>query len=255
MALATDTTLEVTPSPERPLRTSQAFGVDRWIFVFTAASLIATVLVGFIPDSFVKAAAIEAGKRPPFPLILHVHAVLMGSFLLLLLTQTVLVAAGRRDLHMKLGIAAASVAVAIIITGFALVPAMYSNVPIQDNILLLQLRAGLLFSVFLGIALRARALDAGLHKRMMFLAITAVLGAAIVRIKWLPTTFPANAITLDLYTLVPLAPMLFWDVLCNRGLHRAYLVWAAFYLPVTGIVYAVWDKPWWHATAHHLMGY
>ena len=59
--------------------------IDRWIYVFTAASFIGIVLAGFVPDSLGKVAAIQAGQRPPFPLILHVHAVLMGSFLLLLL--------------------------------------------------------------------------------------------------------------------------------------------------------------------------
>ena len=38
----------------------------------------------------------KAGARPPFPPMLHVHAVLMGSFLLLLLAQTVLMATGRK---------------------------------------------------------------------------------------------------------------------------------------------------------------
>jgi len=41
--------------------------IDRWIYVFTAASLIAIVFWGFIPDSFAKIAAIDAGRRAPFP--------------------------------------------------------------------------------------------------------------------------------------------------------------------------------------------
>ena len=98
---------------------------------------------------------------------------------------------------------------------------MYRNTPVQDDILLLQLRAGFLFAIFMWIALRARTRDAGLHKRMMFLAITAAMGAAIVRIRWLPTTFPNSTLTLDLFSLVPLAPMLVWDLVRNRDLHRA----------------------------------
>src|ERR1700750_2077845 len=53
--------------------------IDRWIYVFTAASFIAIVLAGFVPDSFAKVAAIQAGQRPPFPFVLHIHAVLLGS--------------------------------------------------------------------------------------------------------------------------------------------------------------------------------
>src|SRR5437868_6132230 len=84
------------------------------------------------------------------------------------------------------------------------------------------------FAIFMWIALRARTRDAGLHKRMMFLAITAAMGAAIVRIRWLPTTFPNSTLTLDVFSLLPLAPMLVWDLVRNRDLHRAYLIWAAF---------------------------
>src|SRR5215469_15947155 len=102
--------------------------IDRWIYVFTAASFIAIVLAGFIPDSFAKVAAINAGQRPPFPLVLHVHAVLMASFLLLLLGQTVLVATGRRAWHMQLGLAAMILTPVIVVTGFILAPTIYHSV-------------------------------------------------------------------------------------------------------------------------------
>jgi hypothetical protein len=40
----------------------------------------------------------------------------------------------------------------------------------------------------------------------------------------------------------------------NRGLHRAYLLFAGLYVPLTAGVYSVWETPWWHATAHQIMG-
>jgi hypothetical protein len=81
-----------------------------------------------------------------------------------------------------------------------------------------------------------------------------VLGAAIVRIHWLPTTFPGNGISLDFFTLLPLAPMFIWDLARNRRLHRAYVIWGMLFIPATAVVYALWDNPWWHATAHRMMG-
>jgi hypothetical protein len=247
--------------------------IDRWIYVFTAASFIAIVLAGFIPDSLAKVAAINAGHRPPFPVVLHVHAVLMGSFLLLLLGQTVLVATGRRAWHMQLGIAAMVLTPMIVITGFILVPTIYHSVwnaahvalppvkerlqgalPILEDILLVQIRAGILFSLFMWIALRSRTRDPGLHKRMILLAVTALLGAAIDRIDWLPSTMPGNPVTMDLFTVLAFSPMFIWDLVRNRGIHRAYLIWVAFYLPVSAVVYAIWDTPFWHATARHIMG-
>src|SRR5690348_7833571 len=104
MAIAIDASEETAFPRDHLSGTARANVIDRWIYVFTAASLIAIVLAGFVPDSLSKIAAIQAGQRPPFPLVLHVHAVLMGCFLLLLLGQTILMATGKRSGHMQLGI-------------------------------------------------------------------------------------------------------------------------------------------------------
>ena len=253
--------------------TPRAGTIDRWIYVFTAASFIVITLIGFIPDSLMKIAAVQAGERPPFPLILHMHAVLMGSFLMLLLAQTTLMATGRGDLHRRLGIAAFAVATALVVVGFILVPTMYhytwnaaqtappeTRVKLQqiilrrDNILLGQLRIGLLFPLFLLIGLRARGRNAGLHKRMMILATGITMGASIDRITWLPTTQPASRLATDLYILLALSPIFLWDVARNRAVHPAYLIWLGVTLPVTLAIYEVWDTAWWHSMAPRLMG-
>ncbi|MEO5611569.1 MAG: hypothetical protein ABIT68_02215 [Sphingomicrobium sp.] len=253
--------------------TPRAHVIDRWIFVFMAAWFIAIVLTGFIPDSIMKIGMVRAGARPPFPPVLHMHAVLMGSFLLLLLTQTTLMATGRRALHMKLGIAGVILAVALVTVGFVLAPTMYHEtwnalqsapaagraklqevVAIKENILLLQLRIGILFPLFLAIGIRARNGNAGLHKRMMILATVMALPAGIDRIAWLPTTIPASPLSVDLYTILAISPMLVWDVVRNHSVHRAYWIWFAVTLPVAVVVNLLWDTPAWHATARQIMG-
>jgi len=254
MAMALDTSEATAFSQDHLSGSSRTHMIDRWIYVFTAASLIAIVFAGFIPDSLAKVAAVDAGRRLPFPLILHLHAVLMGSFLLLLLAQTVLVATGRRSGHMQLGVAAMVLAPAIVITGFILVPTMYRGTPAQDNILLIQLRAGLLFSICMWVALRSRTRNSGVHKRLIILAIAAALPAAFDRMHWLPTTMPNHPLGADLYTILAFSPMFIWDLMRNRSLHRAYLIWGALFISVTAVVYSLWNTPWWHATAHHIMG-
>ena len=253
--------------------TPRAHAVDRWIYVFTAASFIAIVLAGFIPSSLEKVAAVQAGLRPPFPLVLHVHAILMGSFLLLLLAQTTLVATGRCDLHRRLGLLSMVVAPALVVAGFILVPTTYHGIwnaalaappgareQLQqltlrlDNIMLLQLRIGILFSLFLIIALRARGKDAGLHKRMMILATAIALPAGIDRIPWLPSTLPGSPLSADLYVLLAVSPMFVWDVVRNRGVHKAYWIWLGIALPFAVLVHGLWDSEWWHASARQLMG-
>ena len=253
--------------------TPRAHAIDRWIFVFMAVWFIAIVLTGFIPDSIMKVGMVRAGARPPFPPVLHMHAVLMGSFLLLLLTQTWLMATGRRALHMKFGIAGVILAAALVAVGFVLAPTMYHEtwnalqsappnaraklqeaVSIKEDILLLQMRIGILFPLFLAIGIRARNGNAGLHKRMMILATVMALPAGIDRIAWLPSTIPASPLSVDLYTVLAISPMLVWDVVRNRSVHRAYWIWFAVTIPFAVVVNLLWDTPAWHATARQIMG-
>ena len=262
-----------TPRPDVLSGTPRAHALDRWIFVFMAAWFIAIVLTGFIPDSIMKVGMVQAGQRPPFPLVMHMHAVLMGTFLLLLLAQTTLMATGRREYHMRLGVAAFVVAPALVVVGLILAPTMYYEtwnalqsappaareklqgvVSLKENILLAQLRIGLLFPLFLIIGLRARGKNDGLHKRMMILAPAVALPAAIDRIDWLPTTFPTSLVTTDLYVVLAVAPMFAWDVIRNRRIHEAYWIWIAVYLPFSVLVNSLWGTPWWHATARQILG-
>jgi len=255
--------------------TPRAHSVDRWIYVFTAASFVVIVLAGFIPSSLAKIAAVQAGERPPFPLLMHMHAVLMGSFLILLLAQTTLVAVGRCDLHRRLGLLSLVLAPALVIVGFLLIKANFDSLwaALQtappgaareklegalhhtNNIKLLQLRIGILFPLFLVIALRARGRNAGLHKRMMILATAMTLPAGIDRIPWLPTTLPASPIGPDFWTLVAVSPMFVWDVLRNRRVHRAYWIWLAVNVPFAIAVHGLWNSQGWHAFVPRMMGY
>jgi hypothetical protein len=257
--------------PDALSGTPRAHAIDRWIYVFMSAWFIVIVLVGFIPDAMMKVAMVKAGARPPFPPILHIHAALMGSFLLLLLAQTWLMATGRRALHMQLGVLGMVLAAALVVVGFILAPTMYYQVwgganfgpppvraalapvlPILENILLLQIAAGIMFALFITIALSARARDAGLHKRMVVLAIAVPLGAAIDRMNWLPST-AASPLSTDLYVLLAVSPMFIWDVIRNRRVHEAYLIWLPVFVVVSATVDLLWDKPWWHATAKAIM--
>ena len=253
--------------------TPRAHAIDRWIFVAMAGWFIAIVLTGFVPDSIMKVGMVRAGARPPFPLVLHMHAVVMGSFLLTLFAQSWLMATGRREYHMRLGVLGFGLAALLVAVGLILVPTIYhqvwqgahfgpppirerllERVPELDDIMLMQIQVGLLFPLFLGIAFRARGRNVGLHKRMMFLATAIPLAAGIVRITALPQTMPASPLSLQLYVLLAVSPMFAWDVLRNRRVHEAYWIWLAIYVPTAVVINVLWDTPGWHATARAIMG-
>jgi hypothetical protein len=162
---------------------------------------------------------------------------------------------------------------ALVVVGLVLVPTMYHQVwgmaqsaPADvrpmieqglrefDNIMLVQMRVGILFPIFLAIALAARKTDPGLHKRMMFLAVAIALPAAFDRMSFLPTSLPGSALTLELYPLLAIAPMFVWDLVRTGKVHRAYVIWVLVSLPAAILVHTLWDSAWWHATVRQLMG-
>src|SRR5206468_4512823 len=104
--------------------------------------------------------------------------------------------------------------------------------PILENILLLQIAAGTMFALFIAIGLAARNRDAGLHKRMVILAIAVPLGAAIDRMNWLPSTMPASPLATYFYVLAAIAPMFVWDVIRNRRGNEAYWIWFPVFVAV-----------------------
>ena len=247
--------------------------VNRWIYVFMAGLFIATVFAGFIPDSVAKLEDIAAAKRPPFPPILHVHAILMGSWLTLLLAQAILMATGRPAIHKQLGLLAMVLAPAMVVAGFLLIPAMDGQIidgirhgppqvatqlrtilPIVLNIMLIQIRIGLIFAILVTIGLSARRYDPELHKRLMFLATAAALPAATDRIPWLPSTLPGSAVTAELWPLLVISPLFFWDLFRLRRVHRAYWIWFAVLLIPAIAMHLLWGTAWWQRTAHALLG-
>lgn len=238
-----------------------------------AALFLVSTLVGFIPDSLMKIELIKAGQRPPFPPILHVHAVLMGCWLLLLLAQTTLMATGRSGPHKQLGIASMVLAPVIVITGIFLIPTIFGQVwafahapppgleavakgvlAAVSNIMLVQIRIGFVFAITVWLALRARRGDPGLHKRLMVLATLSPLPAAIDRMTFLPTTLPASPASIDLYLLLWMSPMFLWDLFRLGRVHRAYLVWLGVSLPFAVATHILWGTAWWQETAPRIAG-
>lgn len=247
--------------------------IDQWIYVLMAALLAVTVLAGFIPDSFDKIAAIEAGERPPFSVYSHLHALSMGAWMLLLLSQSTLMATGNRNYHFQLGIAGFLLAPMMIISGILLVPQRHellwdawalagpetkaqleATIWRVNNIALIQLRAGILFGAFVAIALFVRKRDSGQHKRMLVLATLVPMGAALSRIPWLPQSFENGPVTNDIYALILASPLFLWDLHRHRRVHKAYLIAGIPWIAASALVYAVWNEPWWQELVPRLMG-
>jgi hypothetical protein len=271
--MATSAAIVDGPAPEAGSRRIAGL-IDRWIYVGMAGMMIAVALLGFIPDSIDLISGVNAGTAPPLPPILHVHALLMGSWLLLLLTQATLMATGRKSLHMQLGVAAFALAPAMIVVGFILVPVRYwqlvdaiaaappavaaqlraETLPLVIDLKLTQVRAGILFALFVGIALAVRLRHPDTHKRFLILGTLAPLEAGIDRIAFLPATVPASPLSADLYPVLLALPMIAWDLYRRRRLPGAYAIWFVA-LAITAVPEnMLWGTAWWLHVAPRLLG-
>lgn len=264
---------EARPNITGATKRSDAY-VEQWIFVFVAGLMFATALAGFVPDSFKRLAAIGAGERAPFSIWVHFHAVAMGAWLSLVLAQSVLVATGNARHHRKLG-TASFVLVPVVLLSMVLVATVrygqvwdaFAAAPPEtqakaakalagsNNLLLSQLRSGVLFALFMVLALRARKADSGFHKRMILLATMVLMNAAVNRVPGLPSTMPGSPLSLDLWGLVLVLPVLVWDALRLGRMHRAFVIGFAIWLPASIGVQLAWGTEWWQALVPRIFGY
>ena len=94
------------PRATRPFQPSFYFWMILVMFAF--------VFLGFGMNSLFPA---MQGKFPPAPPIVHLHAVISGSWMVLLLAQTSLVCSGNVKLHRSVGMYAIAHATALMFTG------------------------------------------------------------------------------------------------------------------------------------------
>src|SRR6266567_7755084 len=86
---------------------------DRNFFLTYVVLLWLGILGGFVPEIIQHVAQ----HKPPFPLIVHVHAILFFGWLGVLTIQVLLIRRKRPDLHRVLGTAAMALAVLMAVVG------------------------------------------------------------------------------------------------------------------------------------------
>jgi hypothetical protein len=157
--------------------------------------------------------------------LLHLHGLIFTSWLLLLLAQTLLVAANRTRVHRRLGLAGGALAALMIVVGTytALVRAKVGAAPPGAAgplpFLTIPLGDMLVFALLVGAGFYYRRRP-DVHKRLMMLATIAILPAAVAR---LPFAFIQEFGPLAFFGLPDLfvLGLLAYDLLTRRRPHRA----------------------------------
>lgn len=194
----------------------------RRLYVGLALLAIAIALVGFWP-SYVGPLLKGVVDKPA---IIHVHAAIYVGWLAIFLTQVVLAATGRTALHMKVGRIGIGYGVLVIAAGLLAAFGMFVLRVRAGEVAEAQARlAGplldmLVFGPLFGAAVYYRR-KAELHKRLMIVATTALLIAAVGRMP-----FPADSRTglvLLIWTL-PILVAMAHDYWRERRVHPIYVL-------------------------------
>jgi hypothetical protein len=190
---------------------------DRLFFTGMSLAAALTVFAGFAPTYYLRSSVL-----PPLSPLVHLHGLVFTGWIFLFLAQTTLVATRRTDLHRRLGIAGAILAVALVVVGVIMAIDLLRREVVFDGIdprsfLSIPLGDMVVFSILVtaGIAFRRQAET---HKRLMLLATITLLTAAAARI-----AAPLNGGPLIFFGLTDLfvAAAVGHDLLSRRRLHPA----------------------------------
>jgi hypothetical protein len=170
-------------APVTPVATRHS---DRVFFGGMSLVILAIVFVGFMRTFYLA----SYFGRPALSVLRVVHGTAFTSWVVLFAIQTLLIAAGRRSLHRKLGYAGAVLAAVMIPLGLGLAissaregrappglaPLEFLVIPVFDM---------LLFAPLVAAAVYFRR-NAEMHKRLMLIATLSLLGAALARVTGTP---------------------------------------------------------------------
>lgn len=237
----------VAAHPGIPKKLARDLPCGRYDHVFFSAMallMLATVFAGFARTYFLAGVF-----RAPLPaLIIHVHGAAFTCWILLLVAQTSLVSAGRVDIHKRLGIAGFFLASFMVILGvWAATNALgrAAGPPGRDVLFfyIIPLTDMLIFATLVFFAFRART-DPPAHKRLIYIATTALLIAAIAR--WPMARNPILAAYCSYIFLLILVAYDFWS---TRKVYRATIWASAFLIFVQQIRIPIGKTDAWHAFA------
>ena len=202
---------------------------DRRLSMWVAALVPVIVLIGFARTYYLKGFF----GNPPLPgLLVHLHGLVMTTWVVLFVTQVSLVAKGRTRTHQRLGILGAVLAVLLfivgILTGIAGAARGATPGPPALQFLVIPLGDMLVFAILVGTALYFRRSRLDVHKRLMLLAAVNLLAPAIARI---PLHFIATGGALAFFGLTDLCLLacVGFDTIRNRRLHPAFL-WGTLFI-------------------------
>ena len=209
-------------------------------FFWMTLAMMFFVYAGFGMHSFIPALQ---GNFPPAPPIVHLHAIIMVFWMLLLVVQSGLIGAGNVKLHRSLGTWGIAHATAVLLTGLAIQliasrGGLDAGRPSGTDGLYLGLLAAIGFPIMFALAMR-NTRRPEIHKRMILFAMLPVLPPGVNR-------FWSHALALEPIPVVPLYATL-WSMAAAilihewRGTRRisGYSLFGAGWIVIEGVLHKI----------------
>ena len=208
----------VTRSISRPLAATRSF------YIGVALGAVIIAFVGFWPTYF---GPLLAGTLMNTPTLIHVHAAIFVGWLLIFVAQTTFAARGRIDLHIKLGKIGIGYGALVILVGLL---ATFSSFAAKVHVGKVAEAQGRLLGPLLDMAVFVPLFAAAvyyrfkpqLHKRLMIVATTALLIAAVTRMRFLGN--PGHPALVMLVWTSPILLVLGYDFAKRRIVHPVYVL-------------------------------
>lgn len=208
---------------------------ERLFFMGMAAAMAIVTFVGFAPTYYL--AGSYAPRTPALTPTVHLHGALCTAWILFLMLQTGLVAAGRRDVHRAAGVAGIALAIAVVATGLFVAAHSERRVHTAATdgtmadpyvFFVFPVTVATIFALFvtLGVLNRRRP---DYHKRLMILATASMIGPALARIFGRTTTIVPSAIGALVLVNLFIIALAVHDIRTRGRLHPATL-WAGGFL-------------------------
>jgi hypothetical protein len=219
----------------------------RWFFVAAAIAVATIIVAGFAPSYTLR--LLHHDRNLIW--LVHAHGLLSASWIVLFLTQALLIARHRVDLHRRLGVAGAVLAAAVFFAGAATLLHAAQRAGPRLNaadgsrylyMLIAFDGAGLLvFACLVAAAIMFRR-RAQWHKRLMLLAALSLLGPAFGRISAYANGMRGdNDLAVLLLCAGSLMACTVIDAIRHRRLHPAF-TWGG------GLVLAMYLATYWAKT-------
>ena len=237
---------------ESALRSSSArrWRRERWLFSGMAVLAAAVVFTGFAPTYYLKGVFRTDALSP----LLQVHGALFTAWILLLVTQTTLVAARRTDVHRRLGVGGGVLAVVMMVAAVlvsidgARRGAAPPGIP-PLAFLVVPLATVVVFPVLIGAAFWLRR-QPDAHKRLMVIGTAELVTAGVGRLPGVSAGGP-----LAFFGVTDLFIVVLWtyDYMTRGRVHPAALWGGLFYIASQPLRLALGGTSAWLAFATWLV--